>query len=409
MCRKFLGGSFKLPKFAPFPAERTEEATPFSHTGLDYFGPVYVKSDNQPAKAWVCLFTCLKIRAVHLEYVPDMTTSEFLGAFHHFISHQGCPTWIFSDNATQFKAANAVFQHIWRDYQSDAYVSAYCLENGIKWKFIISLSPWQGGVYERMVGTVKSSLKKALGRRLLYPVQLQTLLCKVEAVVNSHPLIYLPEEFPDHPILSPAHFLHPQKASRIPDLGHDGDDPDYSVPSEAGPDKFLHSLKKQQEILNHFWQVWKEEYLPALQERQDFAHPNKKSQVSRLPELGEVVLLKEDGIPHGHWKLAKVVELIHSRGGGCSAVKVQLPNKKIFSQNLNLVFPLEVPNPEKHNPTVQADPPLDQSNPSPSTTWPSSTRAAAQNYRKVLQRLINDGSLFIAMQSHTLAPGVSQI
>lgn len=132
-----------------------------------------------------------------------------------------------------------------------------------------------------MVGTVKSALKKALGRRLLKPSQLQTLLCEIEAVVNSRPLVYLPEDFPDHPVLSPASFLNQEASAGIPDLGSEGDDLDYQPPGQIGADIFVHSLKKQQEVLNYFWQVWKEEYLPQLKERYDFAHSNRKSSVDR--------------------------------------------------------------------------------------------------------------------------------
>ena len=59
-----------------------------SYTGLDYLGPLYVKVNNESAthKVWVCLFTCLAVRAVHLEIIDDMSAEQFLlclrGIYH---------------------------------------------------------------------------------------------------------------------------------------------------------------------------------------------------------------------------------------------------------------------------------------------------------------------------------------
>ena len=40
----------------------------FAHVGIDFLGPLYVKTEFQEAeKAYVCLFTCCATRAVHLE------------------------------------------------------------------------------------------------------------------------------------------------------------------------------------------------------------------------------------------------------------------------------------------------------------------------------------------------------
>ena len=69
-----------MPHMAPYPPSRIEESAPFSFTGLDYLGPLYVKVNGESAtrKVWVCLFTCLAVRAVHLELIHDMSGEEFL-------------------------------------------------------------------------------------------------------------------------------------------------------------------------------------------------------------------------------------------------------------------------------------------------------------------------------------------
>ncbi|XP_060582451.1 uncharacterized protein LOC132738860 [Ruditapes philippinarum] len=99
-CRYFEGGPYKMPAFAPLPPSRVQEALPFSRVGLDYFGPLSIKTKDGPKKVWVCLFTCLLIRAIHLELVQDMSTEEFLLGFKRFISQRGTPAEIISDNAS---------------------------------------------------------------------------------------------------------------------------------------------------------------------------------------------------------------------------------------------------------------------------------------------------------------------
>ena len=75
-----------MPPMTPLPPLRVTEATPFSRTGLDYLGPLFLKSAKGAKKIWICLFTCLVIRAVHLEVVQDMTSEEFLLCFRGFIA-----------------------------------------------------------------------------------------------------------------------------------------------------------------------------------------------------------------------------------------------------------------------------------------------------------------------------------
>ena len=80
----------------------------FSNTGLDYFGPVVVKMSGRgrrQEKRWICLFTCLSTRAIHLEVAHGMSMDEFLLCFSRFCSMRGQPSVVYSDNGTTFSAA----------------------------------------------------------------------------------------------------------------------------------------------------------------------------------------------------------------------------------------------------------------------------------------------------------------
>ena len=65
-----------------------------------------VKEPDGHRKVWICLLTCLVIRAVHLEVVQDMSISQLMAAFQRFCASRGTPEKILSDNATQFKLAD---------------------------------------------------------------------------------------------------------------------------------------------------------------------------------------------------------------------------------------------------------------------------------------------------------------
>ena len=54
-------------------------------SGVDYFGPFYVKQGRSTIKRYGCLFTCLNMRAAHVEVTPDLTTDLFINAIRRFI------------------------------------------------------------------------------------------------------------------------------------------------------------------------------------------------------------------------------------------------------------------------------------------------------------------------------------
>ena len=182
VCRRYEGGPYIMPQMAALPKSRVQESPPFYRTGLDYFGPLFIKSNEDIRKAWVCLFTCMVTRAVHMELIQDMTTEEFLLGFKGFVSQRGASCEIVSDNATQFKAASKMIERAWKRIISCEEIHTYSSTTGITWKFIIELAPWMGGFYERLIGIVKRSSRKTVGRRLLSLIQLQTVIKEIESV-----------------------------------------------------------------------------------------------------------------------------------------------------------------------------------------------------------------------------------
>ncbi|XP_052809626.1 uncharacterized protein LOC128238092 [Mya arenaria] len=324
---------------APLPASRVQESNAFARTGVDYLGPLYVKAPEGSKKVWVCLFSCMVTRAIHLELVQDMTTEEFLLALKRFVSQRGVPSEILSDNANQFKLANKTLDEIWKNVTNSSEVQSYTSSSGINWHFIVELAPWMGGFYERLVGLVKRSLRKSLGRKLLTTIQLQTLLKEIESVVNSRPLVYITDDLSSNITLTPSHFLTPNPKTGIPEISVESDDTDYS-PYDSSCERLLNIWKKGQKLLDDFWRIWRDEYQCSLRERTQTFLKAGRVVSHNVPRIGDTVLIK-DNTPRGSWKIGRVQELVHSRDNEIRSAKVQLSSKKVLGRPLNSLYPVE--------------------------------------------------------------------
>ena len=97
---------YSAPDPPPLPKARVENSPPFTITGVDFSGALYVREKNgKESKAYICLFTCAATRAIHLELVPDLSTETFLQAFGRFCSRKSLPRLMISDNATTYMSA----------------------------------------------------------------------------------------------------------------------------------------------------------------------------------------------------------------------------------------------------------------------------------------------------------------
>ena len=110
ICNRVEGMPYATVSPPDLPSFRVSEDPPFSHTGVDYAGPLYVhelsSQGSTMSKAYVCLFPCCSTRAVHLELTPDLSGPTFLLLFRRFASRRGLPVTLISDNAKTFKASS---------------------------------------------------------------------------------------------------------------------------------------------------------------------------------------------------------------------------------------------------------------------------------------------------------------
>ena len=226
-CRRYEGKPYKAPP-PPLPDFRVTTAPAFTFTGLDYAGPLYVKGAKKKTekKVWICLYTCCVTRTVHLDIVPDLTPEAFLRSFRRFTARRGLPSKIVSDNATTFKSASKQITKL----MNDPGVKQYLSEKRVQWIFNLERAPWWGGLFERMVRSMKRCLKKTIGGAKLTYEELMTVTVEVEMILNSRPLSYVSSEDVDEP-LTPSHLLHGRRLLSLPDNSNNGDltDPDVEL------------------------------------------------------------------------------------------------------------------------------------------------------------------------------------
>ena len=72
------------------PGVRVQKARPFTNSGIDYAGPITIKSgltkNATGVKAYIAVFVCMATKAAHLELVTKLTADAFLAALKRFRS-----------------------------------------------------------------------------------------------------------------------------------------------------------------------------------------------------------------------------------------------------------------------------------------------------------------------------------
>lgn len=144
------------------PSDSVMVSKPFENVGCDFMGPFLSKSLE---KMYVCLYTCLTTRALHLELVENLSAGAFLNSFIRFTSRRGIPKLMRSDCGSNFKQGERIIAARYEnDHTTGNSLMSYCATEKIKWVFNPPGAPWMGGAWERLVGSVKKAFNKSIGR-----------------------------------------------------------------------------------------------------------------------------------------------------------------------------------------------------------------------------------------------------
>ena len=279
---------------------------PFQHCGLDYAGPLRLRlatgRGHKSQTAYIALFICMATKAIHLEVVSNYSTEAFLAALQRFFSRRGLASTLYSDRGTNFRGASRELNQAFKQVISDGKLKSRLANDCVSWKFIPAAAPHFGGLWEAGVRSVKHHLRRVLGAKTPTYEELGTLLCQIEACLNSRPLGPLSDDPDTLNVLTPAHFLT--------------GGPLVAIPQPSTLDIHISRLSRwqhMQQMLEQLWRLWSQDYVTSLQ------HRSKWYFESRPIKVNQIVLLRNDNLPPTKWNLARVIKC-HSDPAGLTRV-----------------------------------------------------------------------------------------
>ena len=173
---------------------------------------------------------------------------------------------------------------------------------GLQWIFSSADAPWQNGVSEALIKSIKKAITIAIDENVMTFSELQTVCFEAANLVNERP--------DDESYLYLNDVLLGRSASRVP-----------SGPF-AQTDNPRHRYEFIQKVVNNFWRKWTRDYFPSLiiQQKWHTAKRNLKT--------GDIVLIQDSNQIRGQWKLGKVSEVFPGEDGRVRKVQVSYKNLK---------------------------------------------------------------------------------
>lgn len=311
------------PIMSDLPDFRVQPCFPFSRVGIDYAGPLIMKETSlrkaRQYKIYIAVFVCMSVKAVHLEFVSDLSTEAFLAAFNRFVARRGLPASVYSDCGTNFVGASKKLFNLVNDPKTQEQLSSTFV---CDWHFNPPSAPHFGGLWEAAVRSTKSLLIRVVGNQVLSLEEFSTVLCRIESVLNSRPLTSSSNDPNDLECLTPGHFL----------IGR----PLCAVPEAEVPVSSL-GLKNRWKLLHQlfqaFWRRWSYEYLNTLQIKSRWIKDQENV------KLGDLVVIKDNLSPPLVWKLGRVQELLPGPDGVVRVVRL-FTSQGIITRPVVKVVPL---------------------------------------------------------------------
>ncbi|XP_008557268.2 uncharacterized protein LOC103578094 [Microplitis demolitor] len=285
------------------PVSRVTPSSAFTHTGVDYAGPITLKNwrhrGAKTYKGWICVFVCLSTSAVHLEVVSDYSSSGFIAALRRLISRRGICTALYSDCGTTFKGAEKDLNRLFtQGTQESREILDDITVNSITWHFNPPAAPHMGGKWEAAVKSLKHHITRTVGESSFTFEEFTTLLTQIEAILNSRPLEPITKDPDDIDALTPGHFLIGRALNMIPEPALID-----TTSSRLSRWQFI------QQRVQQFWNHWSTSYLQRQLAITKWQRPTHQIQV------GSLVLLTDKRFPPTKWPLARIIALHPGKDG----------------------------------------------------------------------------------------------
>ena len=206
-----------------------------------------------------------------------------------------------------------------------AQIHEAMLQKDIDWQFNPPAGSHHGGVWERMIKSIRSAMRSTVKEQVLDDENLHTLMCEIEAVLNNRPLTRASDQPDDLEPLTPNHILTMKRVPNLP--------PGLFVETDNYGRR---RWRQVQYMASLFWKRWCKEYLPILQERQRWW------EVKRNLKIGDVVLVVDSAAPRNSWPMGVVVETVRGSQGLVRQVKVKTETNILLRPIDKLVVLLEM-------------------------------------------------------------------
>ena len=290
LCRK-LRGSLCTQLMANLPEKRVEEVAPFTHTGVDLFGPFSVhegkstRRNNSTKNEYAVIFVCFVSRAIHVEPCPSLDASSFRNALERFMSIRGTCRTLRSDNGSNLVCTSKQVQAL--DLEA---VQRGLSVKGISWQFNPPGASHFGGFYERKIGAMRRILEATCDLAVNHQLsrdEFHTLLQQSAAIVNNTPLWGVSSSPDDPAPLTPVALLTMKEEPA-----------DINIDSFTEKDLMAYGTRRwrrTQYLADEFFKRWRTYYLQDLQQRNKWH--KRKDQVN----VGDVVIVRDKNLPRNSW------------------------------------------------------------------------------------------------------------
>lgn len=165
-------------------------------------------------KVYIALFVCMRTKAIHLEAVIDLSTDAFLAALERLVARRGTPTSIHSDCRINFVEAARKLKAFINSPANRDNVSSQLMFN---WNFNPPSPPHFGGLWEAGVKSTKSLMFRTMVAQTWTLKEFSTVLCRIEAALNSRPLTTVTSDPEDLDCLTPGRFFIDQPLMLMPE------------------------------------------------------------------------------------------------------------------------------------------------------------------------------------------------
>ena len=204
-------------------------------------------------------------------------------------------------------------------------VDAWSLNQLVKFEFIPAHSPHRGGIWERLIKSLKRILQSLINGTV-YIDQFRTLLAVAAGIMNRRPLTRCSDDPSDLMPLTPMSFLCPGTIV----LSNSVLPPTPLTGSE---------LRRSKDTIRPFcdalWKRFRTEYIAALQQRSKWL-PRQRGLA-----VGDVVLLVDEAAPREVWPLGVVTECPSGSDGLSRRITVKTASQKEVVKDIRKVVLLE--------------------------------------------------------------------